>query len=89
MKSGRLGEIIKGLCIVENNLDCQSVVNFIEDLSMVNTGYAAESLAICRSLALNMLGSGEDLLETPKELVGIAIKFYLLIVNYTFFKIIA
>jgi hypothetical protein len=33
----------------------------------VNTGYAAENLAIFRRLALNILGSGKGLLERRKK----------------------
>lgn len=52
---------------VENNLHRQLDINFIEDSSVVNTGYAAENLATFRRLALNMLGSGKGLLERRKK----------------------
>jgi predicted transposase YbfD/YdcC len=63
----RLGEVIKGHWGIENNLHRQLDVNFVEDSSVVNTGYAAENLAIFRRLALNMLGSGKGLLERRKK----------------------
>ena len=36
-------------------------VNFFEDESRVNTGNAAENLAVFRRMALNILGSGRGL----------------------------
>lgn len=62
-----LGRVIKGHWGIENNLHRQLDVNFIEDSSVVNTGYAAENLATFRRLALNMLGSGRGLLERRKK----------------------
>lgn len=52
---------------IENNLHRQLDVNFAEDNSVVNTGYAAENLATFRRLALNILGSGKGLLERRKK----------------------
>lgn len=48
---------------IENNLHRQLDVNFMEDDSPVNTGYAAENLSTFRRLAINELGSGKGLLE--------------------------
>jgi predicted transposase YbfD/YdcC len=69
---------------IENNLHRQLDVNFSEDDSVANTGYAAENLAIFRRLALNMLGSGKGLLERRKNaawnedyLTGIIMKFFI------------
>jgi predicted transposase YbfD/YdcC len=63
----RFGKIIKSHWRIENNLHRQLDVNFVEDASVVNTGYAAENLATFRRLALNMLGSGKGLLERRKK----------------------
>jgi predicted transposase YbfD/YdcC len=63
----RFGRIIKSHWGIENNLHRQLDVNFVEDLSVVNTGYAAENLATFRRLTLNMLGSGKGLLERRKK----------------------
>lgn len=63
----RCGRIIKSHWGIENNLHRQLDVNFVEDASVVNTGYAAENLATFRRLALNMLGSGKGLLERRKK----------------------
>lgn len=63
----RLSKIIKGHWGIENNLHRQLDVNFVEDASVVNIGYAAENLAIFRRLALNMLGSGKGLFERRKK----------------------
>lgn len=52
---------------VENNLHRQLDINFEEDKSVVNTGYAAENLATFRRLALNILGSGKGLLERRRN----------------------
>jgi predicted transposase YbfD/YdcC len=52
---------------VENNLHRQLDINFEEDKSGVNTGNAAENLAIFRRLALNILGSGKGLLERRRN----------------------
>ncbi len=52
---------------IENNLHRQLDINFFEDGCVVNTGYAAENLAIFRRLSLNMLGSGKGLLERRKK----------------------
>lgn len=69
---------------IENNLHRQLDVNFIEDESVVNTGYAAENLAIFRRLALNILGPGKGLLEKRKKaawnesyLTEIVMKFFI------------
>ena len=66
-KGERLGRIIKSHWGIENNLHRQLDVNFVEDTSVVNTGYAAENLATFRRLALNILGSGKGLLERRKK----------------------
>jgi len=63
----RFGRIIKSHWGIENNLHRQLDVNFVEDASVANTGYAAENLATFRRLALNMLGSGKGLLERRKK----------------------
>lgn len=63
----RLSGAIQGHWGIENNLHRQLDVNFVEDDSVVNTGYAAENLATFRRLALNMLGSGKGLLERRKK----------------------
>ncbi len=63
----KLAKIIKGHWGIENNLHWQLDVNFTEDDSLVNTGHAAENLAIFRRVALNMLGSGKGLLERRKK----------------------
>ena len=63
----RLAGIIRGHWGIENNLHWQLDVNFAEDDSPVNTGYAAENLATFRRLALNMLGSGKGLLMRRKK----------------------
>ncbi|KAF3361882.1 H repeat-associated protein YdcC, partial [Chlamydiales bacterium STE3] len=63
----RLGKVIKGHWGIENHLHRQLDVNFVEDSSVVNTGYASENLATFRRLALNMLGSGKGLLERRKK----------------------
>ena len=55
----RLSRIICCHWGIENNLHRQLDVNFFEDASPVNTGYAAENLAIFRRMALNILGSGK------------------------------
>jgi predicted transposase YbfD/YdcC len=80
----RLGKVIKGHWGIENNLHRQLDVNFVEDSSVVNTGYAAENLATFRRLALNMLGSGKGLLERRKKagwdenyLTEIIMKFFI------------
>jgi len=65
--SERFARIIQGHWGIENNLHRQLDVNFIEDNSPVNTGYASENLAIFRRLALNVLGSGKGLLERRKR----------------------
>jgi len=63
----RLGTIIQSHWAIENNLHRQLDVNFVEDSSPVNTGYAGENLATCRRIALNILGSGKGLLERRKK----------------------
>lgn len=84
MNGERLGGIIKGHWGIENNLHRQLDVNFSEDDSPVNIGYAAENLAVFRRLALNMLGSGKGLLERRKKaawneeyLTEIVMKFFI------------
>lgn len=57
----RLAKIIRYHWGIENNLHRQLDVNFLEDDSRVNTGHAAENLAIFRRMALNILGSGKGL----------------------------
>lgn len=63
----RLSKVIKSHWGIENNLHRRLDVNFVEDSSMVNTGYSAENLATFRRLALNMLGSGKGLLKRGKK----------------------
>jgi len=58
---------IRGHWGIENHLHRQLDVNFMEDNSLVNTGYAAENLAVFRRLALNELGSGKGLLERRRK----------------------
>lgn len=62
----KLAKIIRSHWGIENNLHRQLDVNFMEDDSPVNIGYAAENLAICRRMALNILGSGKGLSERRK-----------------------
>jgi predicted transposase YbfD/YdcC len=57
----RLSVIIRSHWAIENNLHRNLDINFLEDASTANTGYAAENLAIFRRLALNVLGSGKGL----------------------------
>jgi predicted transposase YbfD/YdcC len=66
-KADRLARIIQSHWGIENNLHRQLDLNFAEDDSPVNIGYAAENLAIFRRLALNILGSGKGLLERRKK----------------------
>jgi predicted transposase YbfD/YdcC len=66
-KADRLARIIQSHWGIENNLHRQLDLNFAEDDSPVNIGYAAENLAIFRRLALNILGSGKGLLEKRKK----------------------
>jgi predicted transposase YbfD/YdcC len=63
----RFNRVIRSHWAIENNLHRQLDVNFVEDASVVNTGYAAENLATFRRLALNMLGSNKGLLERRKK----------------------
>jgi len=58
--------------IQEYRKSCRSIVyildvNFAEDDSPVNIGYAAKNLAIFKRLALNILGFGKSLLERRKK----------------------
>ena len=80
----RFGRVIKSHWAIENNLHRQLDVNFVEDASVVNTGHAAENLAIFRRLALNILGSGKGLLEKRRKagwdenfLTEIVMKFFI------------
>jgi len=52
---------------IENNLHRQLDIKFFEDGRVVNTGNAAENLAIFKRLALNMLRSGKGLLGRHKK----------------------
>ena len=52
---------------IENNLHRQLDIKFFEDGRVVNTGNAAENLAIFKRLALNMLRSGKGLLGRRKK----------------------
>jgi len=61
MTSEKLARIIRRHWGIENNLHRQLDVNFLEDASRVNTGNAAENLAVFRRMALNILGSGKGL----------------------------
>lgn len=61
MTAERLARIIRHHWGIENNLHRQLDVNFLEDANRVNTGNAAENLAIFRRIALNILGSGKGL----------------------------
>lgn len=63
----KVAEAIRKHWRVENNLHRQLDINFEEDKSVVNTGYAAENLATFRRLALNILGSGKGLLERRRN----------------------
>lgn len=63
----KVANVIRKHWRVENNLHRQLDVNFEEDSSIVNTGYAAENLATFRRLALNVLGSGKGLLERRRN----------------------
>jgi len=80
----KLAQIIQAHWGIENNLHRQLDVNFAEDASLVNTGHAAENLAIFRRLALNILGSGKGLLERRKRaaweekfLTEVVMKFFI------------
>jgi len=80
----KIGRAIRKHWGIENNLHRQLDVNFSEDDSVVNTGYAAENFAIFRRLTLNMLGSGKGLLERRKKaawnedyLTEIVMKFFI------------
>jgi len=80
----KVANVIRKHWGIENNLHRQLDVNFIEDSSVVNTGHAAENLAIFRRLALNMLGSGKGLLARRKKcgwneayLTEVVTKFFL------------
>jgi predicted transposase YbfD/YdcC len=63
----KLARIIRSHWKIENNLHRQLDMNFAEDDSPVNTGNAAENLAIFRRMALNILGSGKGLLERRRN----------------------
>ena len=63
----KLGRVIRDHWAIENNLHRQLDVNFMEDDSSVNTGYAAENLGIFRRMALNILGSGKGLLDRRRR----------------------
>ena len=63
----KVANVIRKHWGIENNLHRQLDVNFIEDSSVLNTGHAAENLAIFRRLALNILGSGKGLLARRKK----------------------
>lgn len=63
----KVSNVIRKHWRIENNLHRQLDVNFEEDKSIANTGYAAENLAIFRRLALNILGSGKGLLERRRN----------------------
>ena len=66
-KALKIANVIRKHWRIENNLHRQLDINFEEDKSVVNTGYAAENLAIFRKLALNILGSGKGLLERRRK----------------------
>lgn len=61
MTAEKLAKIIRCHWGIENNLHRHLDVNFLEDQSRVNTGNAAENLAVFRRMALNILGSGRGL----------------------------
>ncbi len=63
----KLCRIIRSHWAIENNLHRQLDINFMEDESPVNTGYAAENLGFFRRMALNILGSGKGLLNRRKK----------------------
>ena len=63
----KVSNVIRKHWRIENNLHRQLDVNFEEDKSITNTGYAAENLAIFRRLALNILGSSKRLLERRRN----------------------
>lgn len=63
----KLAMIIQSHWGIENHLHRQLDVNFAEDASPVNTGHAAENLAIFRRLALNILGPGKGLSDRRKR----------------------
>lgn len=80
----KLARVIQSHWGIENHLHRQLDINFAEDDSPVNTGFAAENLAVFRRLALNILGSGKGLLERRKRagwdesyLTEIVSKFFL------------
>ena len=63
----QLARIIRSHWKTENNQHRQLDVNFMEDDSPVNTGYAAENLAVFRRMALNILEPGKGLLERRRN----------------------
>ena len=63
----QLARIIRSHWKTENHQHRQLDVNFMEDDSPVNTGYAAENLAIFRRRALNILGPGKGLLDRRRN----------------------
>lgn len=63
----KVANVIRKHWRVENNLHRQLDINFEEDKSVVNTGHAAENLAVFRRLALNILGPGKGLLERRRN----------------------
>ena len=63
----RISRIIQSHWKTENNQHRQLDINFMEDDSSANIGYAAENLAIFRRMALNILGPGKGLLERRRN----------------------
>jgi predicted transposase YbfD/YdcC len=63
----QLARMIRSHWKIENHQHRQWDVNFMEDDSPVNTGYAAENLAIFRRRALNILGPGKGLLDRRRN----------------------
>lgn len=51
----RAGELVRSHWTIENRLHWNMDVNFCEDASLVNTGHAAENLAILRRLTSTMI----------------------------------
>ena len=63
----QLARIIRSHWKIENHQHRQLDINFMEDDSSANTGYAAENLAIFRRMALNILGPGKGLMDRRRN----------------------
>lgn len=68
MSGDQAAKIIRGYWGIENGLHWRMDVLFQEDLSLVDSGHAAENLSVLRRMALNILKGKE------KRGVGVASK---------------